>query len=89
MFRKQREDELTAKRAEKERIEKERLVALKQKEVQRITEERRRNEKPMDILNGKRKSFSYFLKKRMLTRSLLRRRIRKASNILVSDGQIK
>lgn len=51
-FRKQREDELSAKRAEKERVEKERLEAIKQKEVQRITEERRRNEKPMDIVNG-------------------------------------
>lgn len=44
---------MTAKRAERERVEKERLEALKQKEVQRITEERRRNEKPMDIVNGK------------------------------------
>lgn len=42
MFRKQREDEVSAKRAEKERIERERLDVLKQKEVQRITEERRR-----------------------------------------------
>lgn len=37
---------MAAKRAEKERIEKERLASIKQKEVQRITEERRRNEKP-------------------------------------------
>lgn len=35
---------MAAKRAEKERIEKERLQMIKQKEVQRITEERRRNE---------------------------------------------
>lgn len=34
---------MAAKRAEKDRIEKERLEAMKQKEVQRITEERRRN----------------------------------------------
>lgn len=45
LFKKQKEEELAAKRAEKERIEKERLEAIKQKEVQRITEERRRNEK--------------------------------------------
>lgn len=44
-FKKQKEDEMAAKRAEKERIEKERLEALKQKEISRITEERRRNEK--------------------------------------------
>lgn len=44
-FKKQKEDELSAKRVEKERIEKERLEAMKQKEVQRITEERRRNDK--------------------------------------------
>lgn len=44
---------MAAKRVEKERVEKERLEALKQKEVQRITEERRRTEKPMDIVNGK------------------------------------
>lgn len=47
-FRKQKEDELAAKRAEKERVEKERFEALKQKEVQRITEERRRS----NITNG-------------------------------------
>lgn len=53
-FRKQKEDELAAKRAEKERTERERLEALKQKEVQRITEERRKNEKQLDknIING-------------------------------------
>lgn len=45
LFKKQQEEELAAKRAEKERIEKERLASIKQKEVQRITEERRRNEK--------------------------------------------
>lgn len=45
LFKKQQEDELAAKRAEKERIEKERLASIKQKEVQRITEERRRNDK--------------------------------------------
>lgn len=53
-FRKQQDDEKSAKRAEKERIEKERFEVLKQKEVQRITEERRRNEKQLDgrIHNG-------------------------------------
>ncbi|XP_055309165.1 spectrin beta chain, non-erythrocytic 1 isoform X4 [Sitodiplosis mosellana] len=45
LFKKQKEDELAAKRAEKERIEKERLETIKQREVKRITEERRRNEK--------------------------------------------
>lgn len=45
LFKKQQEDELAAKRAEKERIDKERLESIKQKEVQRITEERRRNDK--------------------------------------------
>lgn len=35
---------MAAKRAEKERIDKERFETLKQKEVQRITEERRRND---------------------------------------------
>lgn len=44
MFKRQQEEEIEAKRAEKERLEKERLETLKQKEVQRITEERRRNE---------------------------------------------
>lgn len=48
LFKKQKEEEETAKRAEKERIEKERIEALKQREVQRITEERRRNEKQVD-----------------------------------------
>lgn len=45
---------MAAKRAEKERTERERLEALKQKEVQRITEERRKNEKQLDtnIVNG-------------------------------------
>lgn len=46
---------MAAKRAEKERIEKERLQSIKQKEVQRITEERRRNEKdsekPQNIIS--------------------------------------
>lgn len=50
-FRRQREDEANAKRAEKERIEKERFETLKQKEVQRITEERRRTEKQLDQNN--------------------------------------
>lgn len=36
---------MAAKRAEKERIEKERLEIIKQREVQRITDERRRNDK--------------------------------------------
>lgn len=48
LFKKQKEQEETAKRAEKERIERERIEALKQREVQRITEERRRNEKQID-----------------------------------------
>lgn len=45
LFKKQKEDELAAKRAEKDRVEKERLESMKQKEVKRITEERRRNDK--------------------------------------------
>uniref|UniRef100_A0A6B2E568 Putative beta chain spectrin n=1 Tax=Phlebotomus kandelakii TaxID=1109342 RepID=A0A6B2E568_9DIPT len=45
LMRKQKEEELAAQRAEKERLAKERLESLKQKEVQRITEERRKNEK--------------------------------------------
>lgn len=44
LFRKQREEEISAKKAEKERIERERLEALKQREVQRINDERRRQE---------------------------------------------
>lgn len=40
---------MAAKRAEKERIEKERLESIKQKEVQRITEERRRNDKSNEL----------------------------------------
>lgn len=48
LFKKQKEEEEAAKRAEKERIERERIENLKQKEVQRITEERRRNEKTID-----------------------------------------
>lgn len=51
LFKKQLEEEEAARRIEKERIEKERIEALKQKEVQRITEERRRNEKQIDT-NG-------------------------------------
>uniref|UniRef100_A0A1Y9H0U3 Spectrin beta chain n=2 Tax=Anopheles dirus TaxID=7168 RepID=A0A1Y9H0U3_9DIPT len=43
-FKKQLEAEQAARVAEKERIERERHEALKQKEVQRITEERRRRE---------------------------------------------
>nr|XP_040222398.2 spectrin beta chain, non-erythrocytic 1 isoform X3 [Anopheles coluzzii]XP_049461127.1 spectrin beta chain, non-erythrocytic 1 isoform X3 [Anopheles coluzzii] len=49
-FKKQLEAEQAARIAEKERIERERHEALKQKEVQRITEERRRRE-PISI-NG-------------------------------------
>ncbi|XP_052891204.1 spectrin beta chain, non-erythrocytic 1 [Anopheles moucheti] len=49
-FKKQLEAEQAARIAEKERIERERHEALKQKEVQRITEERRRRE-PVSI-NG-------------------------------------
>lgn len=48
LMRKQKEEELAAQRAEKERLAKERLESIKQKEVQRITEERRKNEKQMD-----------------------------------------
>uniref|UniRef100_A0A336KQL4 CSON014177 protein n=1 Tax=Culicoides sonorensis TaxID=179676 RepID=A0A336KQL4_CULSO len=48
LFKKQREDEENARRNERERIERERLEHLKQKEVQRITEERRRNEKNIE-----------------------------------------
>lgn len=44
LFKKQREEEEAARRAEKERVEKERIQAMKQKEVKRITDERRRNE---------------------------------------------
>uniref|UniRef100_W4VRA2 Putative karst n=1 Tax=Corethrella appendiculata TaxID=1370023 RepID=W4VRA2_9DIPT len=52
-FKQQLEEEQAARRAEKERVERERYEALKQKEVQRLTEERRRNEKPMDVsMNG-------------------------------------
>lgn len=44
---------MAAKQAEKERIERERVEALKQKEVKRITEERRRNDKQGEnIVNG-------------------------------------
>lgn len=50
-FQKQKEEEMAAKRAEKDRIEKERFETLKQKEVQRITEERRRS-----LLNSTSKS---------------------------------
>ncbi|CRK98513.1 CLUMA_CG011869, isoform A [Clunio marinus] len=58
LFKKQKEDEEAAKRAEKERVEKERIEALKQKEVQRITEERRRNEKQIDGRTDKPPIFS-------------------------------
>ncbi|KAL7032840.1 hypothetical protein ACKWTF_007407 [Chironomus riparius] len=44
LFKKQREEEESARLAEKERVEKERIEAMKQKEVKRITDERRRNE---------------------------------------------
>lgn len=43
---------MAAKRAEKERIDKERFETLKQKEVQRITEERRRNDTGTNVTNG-------------------------------------
>lgn len=45
---------MAAKQAEKERIDKERFQVLKQKEVQRITEERRRNQIPVgtNVVNG-------------------------------------
>lgn len=51
LFKRQREEEETARRAEKERLEKERIEAMKMKEMHRITEERRRNEKPIDNNN--------------------------------------
>lgn len=53
LFKKQKEEEEAAKRSEKERIEKERIENLKQREVQRITDERRRNEKPVDSRSEK------------------------------------
>jgi spectrin beta len=37
-FQKQQQDELTARQAEKERVERERIEARKRREVQRITE---------------------------------------------------
>ncbi|XP_044739331.1 spectrin beta chain, non-erythrocytic 1 isoform X2 [Chrysoperla carnea] len=43
-FQKQREIEFAAKQAERERIEKERVEAIKRKEMKRITEERRRED---------------------------------------------
>lgn len=43
-FRKQKEDEIAAKRAERDRIERERIEAMKQKEVRRINEERRKDQ---------------------------------------------
>lgn len=53
LFKKQQAEELAAKQAEKERVERERVETLKQKEVQRITEERRRTDKSNDnIVNG-------------------------------------
>ncbi|XP_055694009.1 spectrin alpha chain, non-erythrocytic 1 isoform X2 [Lutzomyia longipalpis] len=52
LMRKQKEEELAAQKAEKERLAKERLESLKQKEVQRITEERRKNEKQQVDKNG-------------------------------------
>ncbi|XP_055643020.1 spectrin beta chain isoform X2 [Toxorhynchites rutilus septentrionalis] len=51
-FKKQLEAEQAARIAEKERVERERHEALKQKEVQRITEERRRNDVNSSAVNG-------------------------------------
>ncbi|XP_065083239.1 spectrin beta chain, non-erythrocytic 1 isoform X3 [Ochlerotatus camptorhynchus] len=51
-FKKQLEAEHAARIAEKERVERERHEALKQKEVQRITEERRRNDVNSSVVNG-------------------------------------
>lgn len=51
-FKKQLEAEHAARIAEKERIERERHEALKQKEVQRITEERRRHDANSSAVNG-------------------------------------
>lgn len=48
LFKRQKDEEMAARRLEKERIEKQRLEAIKQKEVQRITDERRRNEKQLE-----------------------------------------
>lgn len=51
-FKKQLETEQAARIAEKERVERERHEALKQKEVQRITEERRRHDANSSVVNG-------------------------------------
>ncbi|XP_055611321.1 spectrin beta chain, non-erythrocytic 1-like isoform X3 [Uranotaenia lowii] len=51
-FKKQLEAEQAARIAEKERVERERHEALKQKEVQRITEERRRHDPNASAING-------------------------------------
>ncbi|XP_062560998.1 spectrin beta chain, non-erythrocytic 5 isoform X2 [Armigeres subalbatus] len=51
-FKKQLEAEQAARIAEKERVERERHEALKQKEVQRITEERRRHDVNTSVTNG-------------------------------------
>ncbi|XP_058824690.1 spectrin beta chain, non-erythrocytic 1 isoform X6 [Topomyia yanbarensis] len=51
-FKKQLEAEQAARIAEKERVERERHEALKQKEVQRITEERRRHDVNTSVVNG-------------------------------------
>ncbi|KXJ76213.1 hypothetical protein RP20_CCG010134 [Aedes albopictus] len=51
-FKKQLEAEHAARIAEKERVERERHEALKQKEVQRITEERRRYDANTSAVNG-------------------------------------
>ncbi|XP_058446279.1 spectrin beta chain, non-erythrocytic 5 isoform X3 [Malaya genurostris] len=51
-FKKQLEAERAARIAEKERVERERHEALKQKEVQRITEERRRHDVGTSVVNG-------------------------------------
>lgn len=51
-FKRQLEAEQAARVAEKERVERERHEALKQKEVQRITEERRRHDANSSVVNG-------------------------------------
>ncbi|XP_017956522.1 spectrin beta chain, non-erythrocytic 1 isoform X6 [Drosophila navojoa] len=51
-FRKQQENEKLAKQKEKERLEKERLEQLKQKELQRLNDERRRAEKQQEHRNN-------------------------------------
>ncbi|XP_057323872.1 spectrin beta chain, non-erythrocytic 1 isoform X4 [Microplitis mediator] len=52
LFQKQQQDELQARQAEKERIERLRIEERKKKEVQRITEERKREEERRKLDNN-------------------------------------